>query len=173
MQMRALTPADAAAYLVYRRDTLAHDRDNPYNQNRIRQMTVEATITPVLARIAQAARPDETGMRQRTLYLFDDANTAILGRVSMRTHLSPAMRGYAGHIGYDVAPSARGRGLAKWILRDAVAQYAGVVPFVIVSAAVGNLASQHVIESCGGQSQGIHERDGERYYLYQIPTTQA
>jgi predicted acetyltransferase len=97
-----------------------------------------------------------------------------LGRASLR-HLSlrdsdPAH--YAGHgdIGYDVRPSARGRGIATEILRAMLdlARELGY-PDVLVTCDVGNAASRRVIEKAGGRFVDEFDDAGESVLRYRFP----
>ncbi|HCG8602362.1 TPA: GNAT family N-acetyltransferase [Vibrio parahaemolyticus] len=64
-----------------------------------------------------------------------------------------------GHVGYETRPSARGKGVASFLLawvRDHV-----VTDSVIVTCSIDNLASQKVIENCGGEYLGNYTSENE------------
>lgn len=90
---------------------------------------------------------------------------AYLGRLSIRHRPGARELRRGGHIGYNVRPSARGRGHATAILRAAlpVAHALGIDPALLTCDA-GNAASRRVIERCGGV---LAEQDGEvlRYWV--------
>jgi predicted acetyltransferase len=73
------------------------------------------------------------------------------GRLAIRHRLTPSLREIGGHIGYDVRPSARGRGYATAMLRAAlpIARALGIES-ALVMCDVTNLASRKVIEANGG-----------------------
>ena len=75
----------------------------------------------------------------------------FLGRVGIRHRLTPFLLEVGGHIGYDVRPSARRRGHATRMLRDAlgVAHELGIGP-ALVTCDVDNVGSRTVIERNGG-----------------------
>lgn len=83
------------------------------------------------------------------LWLVD--GKAWLGRVAVRHRLTPNLLEMGGHIGYDVRPSARRRGHATAMLREAlvVARALGIGP-ALVTCDVGNVGSRAVIERNGG-----------------------
>ncbi len=51
---------------------------------------------------------------QTHYWLVRDA--VVLGTVRLRHRLTPRLVSYGGHIGYDIRPSARGKGYATWML---------------------------------------------------------
>lgn len=84
-----------------------------------------------------------------TLWWVSEAE--YLGRIAIRHRLTPELRDYGGHIGYDVRPSARRRGHATAMLAAAlpVASGLGIDP-ALVTCDVDNIASRKVIEANGG-----------------------
>jgi predicted acetyltransferase len=76
----------------------------------------------------------------------------FLGRVSIRHRLTPPLRDYGGHIGYDVRPAARRRGHATAMLAAALpaARALGIDP-VLVTCDEDNAGSRKVIEANGGE----------------------
>ncbi len=84
----------------------------------------------------------------------------FLGRLSIRHQLTPWLRDYGGHVGYDVKPSARRRGHATAMLQQALpwCRDLGIDP-VLVTCDVDNVASRRVIEKAGGQFED--RRDGK------------
>lgn len=92
------------------------------------------------------------------LWLVDDDE--FLGRVGIRHRLTPGLLETGGHIGYDVRPSARRRGHATRMLRDAlrVAHELGIER-ALVTCDVENVGSRTVIERNGGVLED--ERSGK------------
>ncbi len=86
-----------------------------------------------------------------------------LGRVAIRHRLTPNLRRRGGNIGYEVRPSARGRGHASAMLAAALplAAALGVNP-ALIDCDVENEASRRVIEKCGGRVQRYE--GGTLYY---------
>ncbi|HUZ24941.1 MAG TPA: GNAT family N-acetyltransferase [Streptosporangiaceae bacterium] len=77
-----------------------------------------------------------------------------LGRLAIRHRLTPQLRDYGGHIGYDVRPTARRRGHATAMLAAALprARALGIDP-VLVTCDEDNVGSRKVIEA----NQGVLE----------------
>lgn len=75
----------------------------------------------------------------------------FLGRVGIRHRLTPALLEVGGHIGYDVRPSARRRGHATAMLREALIVARGLgIESALVTCNVDNVGSRTVIERNGG-----------------------
>jgi predicted acetyltransferase len=100
-----------------------------------------------------------------TLWWIEGAE--YLGRISVRHHLTPALRLHGGHIGYEVRPSARRRGHATAMLRTVlpVAARLGIATALITTDA-HNVASQRVIRAAGG----IPEPDPGPVLRFWVPT---
>jgi predicted acetyltransferase len=98
--------------------------------------------------LEETARP-EGFVPSTTLWWLDDGE--YLGRIAIRHRLTPRLRELAGHIGYDVRPSARRRGHATAMLASAlpVARELGIDP-VLVTCDADNTGSKKVIEANGG-----------------------
>jgi predicted acetyltransferase len=76
----------------------------------------------------------------------------MLGRVGIRHRLTEALKLAGGHIGYDVRPSARGRGHATSILAAALPVAASLgISEALLTCDETNVASQKVIEANGGR----------------------
>jgi len=74
-----------------------------------------------------------------------------LGRIAIRHRLTPALLEVGGHIGYDVRPSARRRGHATEMLRQALAIAHGLgIDRALITCDAVNVGSRTVIERNGG-----------------------
>ena len=93
-----------------------------------------------------------------------------LGRLAIRHRLTARLREVGGHIGYDVRPSARGRGHATAMLAAAlpVAHRLGVDP-ALLTCDEDNVASRKVIEANGGVFEDT--RNGKLRYW--VPTSRG
>ena len=81
----------------------------------------------------------------------------MVGVIRLRHNINtPFLAASAGHIGYDVAPSHRGRGYGHMALRAALAE-AGAIGLkrVLLFTGEDNAASRSVIERQGGQLESI------------------
>ncbi|MEV6646212.1 GNAT family N-acetyltransferase [Amycolatopsis sp. NPDC051371] len=93
-----------------------------------------------------------------------------LGRVRLNLRLNDELTEFGGHIGYDIRPSARGRGHATALLREAllVAREAGLDD-VLLTCAPGNLPSRRVIERNGGVLADTSSAGRLRYWCRLSP----
>ena len=95
---------------------------------------------------------------------FDDVGHA-LGFLNLRLRLNEGLLNYAGHIGYSIRPSERGKGYAKETLCQGlqVAKEKNIKK-ALVTCSVNNPASRAVILANGGLIEDV--RDGvERYWI--------
>jgi predicted acetyltransferase len=92
----------------------------------------------------------------------------FLGRIVIRHRLTPTLLETGGHIGYDVRPSARRRGHATEMLRQALvmAHELRVDPALITCDAA-NVASRTVIERNGGV---LEDQRGSKLRFW-VPTS--
>lgn len=92
----------------------------------------------------------------------------ILGVIRVRHGTSEYIHDVIGHIGYETLPQARGRGIASHML-SWVQRYV-LVESAIITCDCNNIASQKVIEKCGGQflNTFYSEQDQQEVLRYQL-----
>nr|WP_296065063.1 GNAT family N-acetyltransferase [uncultured Actinoplanes sp.] len=93
----------------------------------------------------------------RCTYRWMVEQDRVLGGIALR-HSNDDLVRWAGHIGYGVRPSARGRGLATWALTEILleAKARGLTRLLAVCAP-DNEASARTMERCGGVFEGIQD----------------
>ena len=95
---------------------------------------------------------------------FDDVGRA-LGFLNLRLRLNEGLLNHAGHIGYSIRPSERGKGYAKESLRQGL-QFGKEknIKKALVTCSTENPASRAVIVANGGLFEDV--RNGvERYWI--------
>jgi predicted acetyltransferase len=102
------------------------------------------------AGLAGMATDERDRVPHRVLWWVADGE--YVGRVRINLELNDSLRDFGGHIGYDIRPSARGRGHATALLAAAlgIANGFGIDP-ALLTCAPDNVASRKVIERNGGE----------------------
>ena len=101
-----------------------------------------------------------------TYFCFESGR--ILGVIRVRHGTSPYIHDVIGHIGYETLPQTRGRGIASHML--SWVQLHVLPESAIITCERGNIASQKVIEKCGGQflNTFYSEQDKHEVLRYQL-----
>jgi len=96
-------------------------------------------------------------------------NEEVVGTIRYRRGNSPFIEQVIGHTGYDTRPSARGKGVAKFMLSWLQEQV--LTEHIIVTCEHNNIASQKVIESCGGKfiNQIYSKEKAAKVLRFQLP----
>jgi predicted acetyltransferase len=127
------------------------------------------TLPQYVADLLQRASHPAPGRVAETV-LWGVVGGEYVGRVSLRHTLTPGLGAWGGHIGYEVRPSARGRGYAHALL-------AGILPHarplglerVLLPCDDSNAAPIRVIERAGGVLEALvvnpEGAPGRRYWL--------
>lgn len=112
----------------------------------------EGDFTAVREAFARDARGDTDPRWVRSSMLAaEDAEGALVGRVSVRWELNEGLRHVNGHVGYAVRPGFRRRGHARRMLRGALALlHAEGVETALVTCDESNAGSVAVVTACGG-----------------------
>jgi predicted acetyltransferase len=100
---------------------------------------------------ARAEVPPSDGLVPTTDLWLVTPEHDYLGRISIRHRLNRRLMADGGNIGYDIRPSARGRGLATLMLGAALPRVAGLgIDPALLTVLPENKASRCVIEQNGG-----------------------
>lgn len=99
-------------------------------------------------------------------------NDEVVGTIRYRRGNSRFIDQVIGHTGYDTKPSARGKGVAKFMLSWLQTQL--LTEDIIVTCEHNNIASQKVIESCGGKfiNQIYSKEKAAMVLRFQLPAKQ-
>jgi predicted acetyltransferase len=102
--------------------------------------------------------------------LIDDE---VVGTIRYRRGNSAFIEQVIGHTGYDTKPSTRGKGVAKFMLSWLQEQV--LTEHIIVTCEHDNIASQKVIESCGGKfiNQIYSTEKAAKVLRFQLPPKKA
>ncbi|MEI8593566.1 GNAT family N-acetyltransferase [Photobacterium sp. Hal280] len=86
-----------------------------------------------------------------------DSTRSILGAIRVRHNIDNDFLALeAGHIGYDIAPSHRGKGNGKFMLKLVLSKAADLgIERALLTADEDNFASRGVIEANGGEFEKI------------------
>lgn len=80
----------------------------------------------------------------------------VVGVIALRHRLTDQLARFGGHVGYEVRPSWRRRGVATAMLRALLAtERARDIGRLLVTCAPSNVGSRRAIEACGGVLDGI------------------
>lgn len=105
-----------------------------------------------------------------TFWLVDQ--DAVVGVLRIRPELLPGiLEEVAGHMGYDIGPSVRGKGYGKTILKLGLSEAKRLgLSKALVVCNVDNEPSRKIIEVCGGiYDSDIAWEDGVVYSRYWVP----
>jgi predicted acetyltransferase len=147
----------ATAMSEFRAEGRGSEHDRSVIGRYLRELSEELTSDASFAKFVAAVRADRLDETPRPegyvpateLWWVD--GDEFLGRIGVRHRLTPALLDVGGHIGYDVRPSARRRGHATEMLRQAlgVARELGI-DLALITCDEDNLGSRRVIERNGG-----------------------
>ena len=111
-----------------------------------------------LRREGDESLPPATGLVHAAYWWIIDQEDMVLGAISLRYTLTDFLLQAAGHIGYGVRPSARGRGAASFALREVLSvARRRHLDSVLITCDNDNAASARVIEKHGGVLEDIRD----------------
>lgn len=124
-----------------------------------------------IADLAKRSDPASTKVGQpQALFWWLVENARVLGGVALRVGDDDYVQ-WAGHVGFGLRPSARGRGLGTWVLRSTLDQARALgLQRVLAVCAVDNAASAKTIERCGGVLEEVRPTPQGPARRYWIPT---
>lgn len=148
-------PALAASYLEALREGMGLTSLHPLAPDAL--AAIEADLAGHIASLNDEAgtqHDDPPRVPSTRFWLAEDG--VVLGRIGVRYGLNDRLRQNGGHIGYEIRPSRRGRGLAHaaLALAKANAWERGIGPLLLTCDDT-NLASARVIERGGGVLEDV------------------
>lgn len=149
-QAELVGPDDALreAYLEYVDEIAA--AGEPYHRGQ-RERARENFDAFVRACRRSAAGEGLIGDRVPQTHFWFVRDGRVLGTIRLRHRLNDALRNEGGHIGYDVRPSERGRGIATEMVRRVLPEARALgLRRVLLTCDKDNVASASVIRKCGG-----------------------
>lgn len=155
MELRPASPALRGAFLEVAREWRAGGVD--------RYAAALGDFDAWLAKVNRQTRQETCPpafVAQDHLWLVDESGR-ILGGVRLRHRLAPHLLVEGGHIGYDVRPSERRKGVGTRLLAMTLekARERGIEK-VLVTCDHDNLASAKIIEKNGGVETSTSVSDG-------------
>jgi len=101
-------------------------------------------------RILRREHSPEAGLVPESVYwAVEDGR--VVGRIALRHRLDASLEEFGGHVGYEVRPSARGRGIGREMLRLLLElPKAKEIGRLLITCSPDNLASVHTILANGG-----------------------
>lgn len=149
MQLTQLTLQDEAAFAAFFEDFQRHD---PINCDFYRLGAESFADFVQLLDDHSHGQNLPCGYVPCTHFWYQDEQGKILGALRIRHHIdTPFLSKEAGHIGYDVTPSARQQGVGSEMLRLGLLEAKGMdIKRVLLVADEDNHASRRVIERNGG-----------------------
>jgi predicted acetyltransferase len=95
---------------------------------------------------------------QSEFWLVNDLE--FFGRIALRHELNDFLKGFGGHIGYEIRPSRQRQGLGTFMLKLVLEKARTIgLERVLITCDVENLGSCGVIEANGGQLEGEFQLD--------------
>lgn len=111
-------------------------------------------IRQFVARLLRAETDPEPGLVPETTY-WAVLNDEVVGRIAVRHVLNKDLEEFGGHIGYEVRPSARKKGVATEMLRLVLqTPKAKEIGRLLLTCAPNNVASNRTIQKNGGVLTG-------------------
>ena len=102
-----------------------------------------------LLRAEQEVAPP--GVLQSIYWAVREVDDVVIGRIALRHHLTAALEQFGGHIGYEVRPSVRRRGVASEMLRQLLTlPKARELGRLLLTCTPDNVASNKTILANGG-----------------------
>lgn len=165
MELRKINLKDAVDQWEYT-TALPEDENgltNPYHGVSLEEYM--ESVLPTLISYENPVNMPDWFVPETYYYLWDDDN--LIGEFRIRHHLTEALRNGAGHIGYSIGKSYRGKGYGTAGLGLTIQLAKDIVPEEEIYLRVNkdNLASQKCMLANGAYKAG----EDEEHYFMRIP----
>jgi predicted acetyltransferase len=148
------------SFLAAARETLADEGRDEDAALRERERDFASHVARLVAnREGRDLAPGHVA--QTDFWLVEDG--VWVGRYGYRHHLTPNLERFGGHLGYQIRPSCRGRGLATRglaLVLERLRATPGSPARILLTCDTTNAASRRVIEKNGGVLQDVIEIEG-------------
>ena len=158
-ELRAPSADRHAAWLEAHREWGPGQHEDGFGLGPGDEVQTPAGFAAWVARLAGESDPARTTAlgRHACAYRWIVEGDRVLGGIALRHGDDDYVR-WAGHLGYGLRPSARGRGLATWATARMLDEARALgLERVLAVCTPGNAASVRTIERCGGAFEGIGE----------------
>ncbi len=167
LELRVPNLSDKERYIAYLNEWKDETKIIPYSSQLLHR-SFETFIKELPLREQGLIEPEK--LVPELIYVLADEKSNIYGVVSFRLRLNDHLLAYDGHIGYGIAPSSRGHGYGKLILKFTldIARKKGFDK-VLVTCNEENKRSEAVILSQGGIFENqVYKTDGyiKRYWIH-------
>lgn len=168
MELRKINIKDAVAQWEYTTALPENENGltNPFHGVSMKEYSER--VLPTLISYEHPVNMPDWFVPETYYYLWDEDH--LVGEFRIRHHLTEALRNGAGHIGYSVLRSCRGKGYGTAGLRLTLQLAKGIVPEDEIYLRVNkdNIASQKCMLANGAYKAG----EDEDHYFMRIPKVQ-
>lgn len=164
-ELRQLKYSDQSAFRRYIQEWYDHQETVvPSNTDLAQYASFENMVDEL-----NKTEVEEGWVPSTTLFYFKDKQ--IVGAVNIRHKLNQRLTNIGGHVGYGVAKSYRGQGIATFMLKEAKHILKELkVDKILMTCNPKNEASKAVITSCGGYPiESYTKKNGNLVSRFVIP----
>ncbi|QQE12809.1 GNAT family N-acetyltransferase [Planctomycetota bacterium] len=109
----------------------------------------DAVAASLAARSQHDNLPED--ITPHSIFWLVNQSDQMLGHVALRHELNEALTIFGGHIGYSVHPDHRNKGYATYMVKQMIPLAMCMnITRLLISCDVDNIASNKVIQKCGG-----------------------
>lgn len=165
MELRKINVQDAAAQWEYTTALPADENGLTNPHHGVSYDDYVENVLPALISYEHPVNMPDWFVPESYFYLWDEGR--LVGEFRIRHHLTEALRNGAGHIGYSIRKSERGKGYGTAGLKLTLQAAKSIIPEEEIYLRVNkdNTASQKVMRNNGAYLAG----EDESHYYMRIP----